>query len=128
MALFAALCLFIHIPNGSTNASLKEPIANLLDEKVGHYSRSKMTYDLRRLRLKGVINRLQNSNRYIVTPYGYTVVLFMTKLNARLFRPAFAALNPKNLENIPTPLLAAFERVDQEITNILSKNNIKSAA
>jgi hypothetical protein len=128
MALFAALCLFIHIPNGFTNASLKEPIANLLDEKVAHYSRGKMTYDLRRLRLKGIIHRLQHTNRYIVTPYGYRVALFMTKLNARLFQPAFAALNFKNQVNLSGPLLELFEKLDQQIDNILSQNNFKLAA
>ena len=128
MALFAALCLFIHIPNGFTNASLKKPVANLLDMKVAEYSRGKMTYDLRRLRLKGIIHRLKDTHRYIVTPYGYKVALFITKLNTRLFRPAFTALNPNNLENIPIPLLAAFEKVDQEIENLLVHNNLKLAA
>jgi len=128
MALFASLCLFIHLPNGFTNATLKKPVANLLDIKVADYSSGKMTYDLRRLRLKGIIHRLEHSNRYIVTKYGYRVVLFMTKINARLFRPAYAALNPDNQEQIPNPLLKAFTNIDQEIDKIFADNNLKLAA
>jgi hypothetical protein len=128
MALFAALCLFIHLPHGFSNTMLRKPVANLLDLKVAEYSPGKMTYDLRRLRLKGIIHRIKHSNRYMVTPYGYRVALFMTKINARLFRPAYAALNPDNKENIPNPLLNAFRKVDQEIEKLLTKNNLKYAA
>jgi hypothetical protein len=128
MALFAALCLFIHVPNGFTNAMLKQPVANLLDQNVADYSIGKMTYDLRRLRLKGIIHRLDHSNRYIITPYGYRVALFMTRINSRLFRPAYVALNPDNQENIPNSLLKAFQKVDQEIEKMFVKNNIKIAA
>ena len=35
-----------------------------------------MTYDLRRLRLKGLIARIPDKNRYIVTSYGLRVALF----------------------------------------------------
>jgi len=85
-------------------------------------------YDLRRLRLKGIIHRINHSNRYMVTPYGYRVALFMTKINDRLFHPAYTALNPNNKENIPNPLLTAFRKLDQEIEKILTKNNLKYAA
>jgi hypothetical protein len=128
MALFAALCLFIHIPNGFTHSSIKVPVANLLEMNVADYSAGKMTYDLRRLSRKGIIHRLANTNRYIVTPYGYRVAWFMSKLNARLFRPAFSTFNPNNQEKIPAPLLVAFEKLDYEINELFSRNNLNLAA
>lgn len=127
MSLFAALCLFIHLPNGFTNATLKKPVANLLDINVADYSSGKMTYDLRRLRIKGIIHRLEHSNRYIVTNYGYRVALFMTKINARIFRPAFAAFNLSGQDKITNPLSDAYRRVDQEINKMFVKNNFSFA-
>lgn len=128
MALFAALCLFIHIPNGFTNSSLKKPVANLLDVKVADYSSGKMTYDLRRLRHKGIIYRLEKSNRYIVTPYGYRVAIFLTRLNARLFRSFFVQQNMHNPDDIPLPLQKALKNVDKEIENLMLKSKLKFAA
>src|SRR5262249_24369709 len=51
------------------------------------YSAAQMTYDLRRLRLKGLIRRLEHQNRYIVTSDGIKAALFYTKLQDRLLRP-----------------------------------------
>lgn len=87
-----------------------------------------MTYDLRRLRLKGIIYRLEHSNRYIVTKYGYRVAYVMSKINARLFRPINAVLNTANQEKIPNLLVEAFKKVDQEIENIFTENNLKPVA
>ena len=72
-----------------------------------------MSYDLRRLRLKGVIWRVPHSHRYLLTPYGCKVALFFTRLNARVIRPGLAALDPE--VNIPSPLAEALNQVEQEI-------------
>ena len=57
MALFAALTLFLHLPNGFRNRDLRKHVADLLGVDVSEYDAGKMTYDLRRLRLKGIISR-----------------------------------------------------------------------
>ena len=49
-----------------------------------------MTYDLRRLRLHGLIQRVQRTNRYMVTEEGLRVALFFTRAHARFFRVALA--------------------------------------
>jgi hypothetical protein len=51
-----------------------------------------MTYDLRRLRLHGLIARIPHTQRYEVTHLGKRVALFFTKLNARLLRPGLSQL------------------------------------
>ena len=48
-----------------------------------------MTYDLRRLRLHGLIARIPHTHRYELTHFGKRVALFYTKLNARILRPGF---------------------------------------
>ena len=76
-----------------------------------------MSYDLRRLRLHGLIERQGRTNSYALTPEGLRVAVFYTKLQARLLRPLLAADQP------PAPLelrraLATISRVmDDYITN-----------
>ena len=50
-----------------------------------------MTYDLRRLRLAGLIRRIEHTNRYVLTPDGIKFAVFYTKLHNRLLRPLMAA-------------------------------------
>jgi predicted MarR family transcription regulator len=53
-----------------------------------------MTYDLRRLRLAGLIQRIERTHRYVLTPDGVKVAVFYTKLHNRLLRPLLAADQP----------------------------------
>ena len=50
-----------------------------------------MSYDLRRLRLHGLIQRLPHSNTYHLTSEGIRVAVFYTKLQDRLLRPLLDA-------------------------------------
>jgi len=109
MALLAALTLFSPIPYGFTNHSLRSQVADLMEQTAGTYAANQMTYDLRRLRLKGLIYRLPHSYRYQLTTYGWKVALLLTKLNRRIFRPAFAALDVAN--PVPQSLAEAFEQL-----------------
>ena len=61
MALAGALCAIVHTITGFTNRSLRARVATLLGEP---YSSNQMSYDLRRLRLKGLITRLPHTNTY----------------------------------------------------------------
>jgi predicted MarR family transcription regulator len=55
------------------------------------YSMSQMSYDLRRLRLKGLITRLPHTNTSVLTSDGQRVAIFYTKVHNRLLRPLLAA-------------------------------------
>jgi len=52
MALVQALCTFTHLPHGFRNRDLRPRVAALRGRP---HSAAQMTYDLRRLRLKGLI-------------------------------------------------------------------------
>ena len=84
MAVLAGLCLFLPTQGGFTNQSLRQRIAVLLDPGPNGYTRSRMTYDLRTLRLKGLLHRLPRKNRYVLTPLGRRVALFFTKTYVRI--------------------------------------------
>ena len=55
LALLQALCSFSHLPLGFRNRDLRPQVAQLLGWDLARYSPGAMTYDLRRLRLHGLI-------------------------------------------------------------------------
>ena len=83
------------------------------------YTQSKMSYDLRRLRLKGIIFKLGGHNRYVLTSYGRKVALFFTKVNSRLFHTGFSIVTSE--EEVPHPLRQALAKVNREIGALCKK-------
>ncbi len=73
MALAGALCACQHTVAGFTNRNLRAQVSTLLGVP---YSMGQMSYDLRRLRMKGLITRLPHSNTYVLTPDGQRVAIF----------------------------------------------------
>jgi predicted MarR family transcription regulator len=55
-------------------------VADLLTEP---YSAAQVSYDLRRLRLHGLITRIPRTNPYATTPKGIRVAAFYTKVHGR---------------------------------------------
>jgi hypothetical protein len=49
-----------------------------------------MSYELRRLRLHGLIERLPKTHRYRLTDEGLRTALFFTRVYARILRPGMA--------------------------------------
>jgi hypothetical protein len=122
MALLSALTSFAHLPRGFTNKTLRQQIADLLGSDHTPYGRSQMSYDLRRLQKKGIIWRIPDSYRYRLTTYGLKVALFFTKLDVRIFRRFLAATDSS--QPIPLPLAAAFEQVEQAVTELVNHANL----
>ena len=114
MALFQAITGFAHLPRGFRNRDLRPPVAALL----GHpYSAAQMTYDLRRLRLKGLIHRIPTTHRYTATSYGLKVAFFSAKLYLRILRPEWPPLVPAPVP-LPDPLRTALDNLDAQIRKI----------
>jgi hypothetical protein len=114
MALFLALTLFHHLIDGFRNHDLRQHVADLLGVSVAEYTSNQMTYDLRRLRLKGLIYRPPRTNRYFVTPYGWKVARLFSRLDARVFRPAMAMFTGNDAV-LPFPLRSALDRTDAQL-------------
>jgi len=81
MALLQALCLFVLLPQGFRNATLRALVAQLMGESLEQYTPARMTYDLRRLRLHGIIEKVPGTQRYQLTPEGLRICLFLTKVH-----------------------------------------------
>jgi hypothetical protein len=114
MALLLALTLFQHLIDGFRNHDLRKQVADLLGVTMSDYTPHQMTYDLRRLRLKGLIYRPPGTNRYFVTPYGWKIARLFSRLEARVFRPAMAMFT-SNDAVLPFPLRQALDRVDAQL-------------
>src|SRR5262245_1597685 len=92
LALFSALLVFRLLPRGFTNHELREHLAPLLGEEPSALTQGRMTYQLRRLRLHGLIVRRSGTHRYEVTSRGLRIALFFTRSSARVVRPGLAEL------------------------------------
>ncbi len=71
---------------------LSQHVAQLLGIPEDAYTPGRMTYDLRRLRLHGIIVRVKGTNRYRVTHEGMRICLFFTKVHHRVIRPGCSQL------------------------------------
>src|SRR5579864_6940687 len=114
MALFLALTMFQHLMDGFHNRQLRALVVDLLGVSSEQYTVSKMTYDLRRLRLKGLIFRPPKTHRYFLTPYGWKIARLFSRLEARVFRPAMAMFTTNDAV-LPFPLRQALDRVDTQL-------------
>jgi hypothetical protein len=114
MALAGALCACVHAVGGFTNRSLRAQVTALLG---ADYTQSQMSYDLRRLRLKGLIRRLEHSNTYVLTGDGQRVAVFYTKVHNRLLRPLIAA----NAPPAPLPLRQALRTIERHVADYVAE-------
>jgi hypothetical protein len=113
-ALLHAVILFRQLAQGFRSNDLRQQLAALSGRDPESVSQGAVTYQLRRLRLHGLIERLPNSFRYRVTQFGLRAALFFTRAYNRLLRPGLAAALP-NLRASDAILKPAFDKIDEQI-------------
>src|SRR5450756_2133968 len=77
-ALLSALLTFRLQPGGFTNSDLRTITAQLRGLEPEQPSPGQTTYDLRRLRTHGLIEKIAHTHRYNVTDYGLHTAMFLT--------------------------------------------------
>ena len=120
-ALMQMLCLFALSPAGFRHRDIRPQVAQLRGHDPATYPAGPMTYDLRRLRLHGLITRVPRSQRYRITDRGAQIAMLYVRLYARALRPV-ASLNP---EGSPRGR-QAFDRLDGALATYLRE--VKLAA
>ena len=113
-ALFAVLVVFSLQLRGFKNQEMRTLLAPLLGLEPANYPIGRMTYDLRRLRLHGIIERIPHSHRYQLTPDGLRIALFFSRTYARLLSPKLAEIMPQ-APSTKSALRVAFDRLESEI-------------
>ncbi|MEJ2108158.1 MAG: hypothetical protein P8X48_12670 [Acidiferrobacteraceae bacterium] len=127
LALFTALCLFLTQPEGFRHASLRDWMAQALGVPLAAYSGARMTYDLRRLRLHGLIERIPQSHRYRVTGLGLRVALFFTKVHSRILRPGLSQLFDGCHKAPNRPIATAMNRLQQAFADLFDQAKLAPA-
>jgi hypothetical protein len=120
MALLASTAAFDHVVGGLTNAGLCRQMTGLYHPG---YNPRRATYDLRRLRRKGFIDRIEGTNTYQITSYGRATATFLTKLASRAVIPALTDLDntTRPPPPQPRPLTTAWRAYDKQIDALIAR-------
>jgi hypothetical protein len=121
-ALLATLVVFRLLPDGFRNRDLRAHLAPLLGIDPALMTQGRMTYDLRRLRLHGLIERIPGSHRYRVTARGLRIALYLTRVHARLVRPGLTHLLDDHA--VPTPLRRQLDRFDEALGDFARREKL----
>src|SRR5712664_3133503 len=93
LALMHALVRFAQIPAARTfsTAEIYPHAVAALGSTTEQYSLASLRYDLSKLRVKGLVEKLPRSRRYQLLAEGYSVCLIFLKLFERVYAPLTAA-------------------------------------
>jgi hypothetical protein len=119
VAVLAAIVGFTHLLAGFDNPTLVRQVTTLLDAP---YTSRQATYDLRRLKRKGLITRLPGHHRYQLTPLGRRVAVLFTKTYGRVLAPGFAMLDPHLPDQLAkrSELATAWRRLDHSLDDFIN--------
>jgi DNA-binding PadR family transcriptional regulator len=92
-ALLHILLIFRLHPGGFLNRDLRDLLAESLGRPPGTITPGQATYDLRRLREHGLIERIPRTHRYQVTDTGLRQAMFLTRVHDRVLQTGSAQLN-----------------------------------
>lgn len=91
-ALLSACCALAQLPAGFTNRVLRTHLAPLLGLAPEDMTSGQLSYDLRRMRAHGLIERMPGTNTYKITTAGTRHALFLTRLAQLFLIPGLAQL------------------------------------
>lgn len=117
-ALLGVLLLMSLKIEGFRNRQLRPLLAQMLGLRPQEITQGKMTYDLRRLRLHGLIERVPKSHRYNITQKGLAVALCYQRTYARVMRPILSVQYTASSaidEDTPKPLAQLQRAMDKYI-------------
>jgi hypothetical protein len=121
MAILAALVGFCFLIRGFTNRQLVEPVGGLLEAP---YTSRQATYDLRRLRRKGLIAKIAGTQRYQLASLGRRVSVLFTKTYGRVLAPGLSVLDTRLPEDLTarSPLGTAWRGFERNLDEFIQAN------
>lgn len=119
-ALLAAVVLFCLQPDGFRHRQLRPLLAQWLGLAESQISPGRMSYDLRRLRLHGLLERIPNSQRYRLTPFGLKTALFYSRTYQQLLRRGLSELHDPGQMNPPF-LATAFSKFQAALNHFFAE-------
>src|SRR5688572_1724111 len=94
LALMHALVRFSHLAaqDSFSTPEVHADTAEALGLTTDQYTLGSLRYDLSKLRAKGLVQRLEKSRRYRLTPDGYRICVVYLKLFEKLYAPLTSAI------------------------------------
>ena len=120
-ALLSALLIFRLQPDGFTNQDLRSLTAELRGLPPASVTAGQMTYDLRRLRTHGLIQKIPHTHRYQITDHGLSTATFLTRVHDRLLPTGLAVLADPDT---PRPLRAAASAYQQAFDKLTTTTGL----
>ena len=124
-ALLAVLVIFSLQTQGFRNKELRPLLTQTLGlDDPQSITQAKMSYDLRRLRLHGLIQRIPGTHRYKLTTIGLRTALLYSRTFNRVIRPALSHLTAPNVSQQKSKLATAFHNLENQLTNYLPRKKL----
>jgi hypothetical protein len=114
--LLHVLLLFVLVQGTFAHHHIREHLAPLLGQKPSQLTPGQITYDLRRLRLHGLIERIPKSYRYRITAKGLRTAIFYTRLYNRALQTGLAIISPGAI-NRELPIAKAIRAAEVAVNN-----------
>ena len=94
LALMHALVRFSHLAAGGvfTTTELHPYVLQALGRSIGQYKLGSLRYDLSKLRIKGLVEKIPQSRRYQLTAQGYRLCVAYLKLFEKFYSPLTSAI------------------------------------
>lgn len=127
MALLSVLCTFMVVVMGFTHKELRNKVAHLMGKSDNEYTSNMMSYDLRRLKMHGLIEKIPNSNRYVVTNSGLSQCLYITKIYYRLLAEGLGQLVDERCEFENRPVRLAMDKLEKAINDKIINTKLEAA-
>jgi len=135
LALMHALVRFSHIAAQGTftTSDIYADTLAALDASPADYSLASLRYDLSKLRVKGLVERIPRSRRYRLVRDGYSVCLVFLKLFERIYAPLTAGLlrpfsgDTKLQQQRRSQLDRLYQRVVDDLNRLMDAVGLKAA-
>ena len=108
------------ITGGFRNRDLKSRVAHLLGKIPDQITTGQMTYDLRRLRGHGIIEKIEGTHRYELTEDGLRLCLFISRVERRVYREGMSEIFDD--EHFDSATRQALERFDRKVEKLMERN------
>jgi DNA-binding transcriptional ArsR family regulator len=135
LALMHALVRFSHIAaqGAFTTSDIYADTLAALEASPGDYSLASLRYDLSKLRVKGLVERVPRSRRYRLVRDGYSICLVFLKLFERIYAPLTAGLlrpfsgDSKLQQQRQSQLDRLYQRVVDDLNRLMDVVGLKAA-
>ncbi|MBO0718232.1 MAG: hypothetical protein J2P55_12960 [Rhizobiales bacterium] len=121
--LLHVLLLFLLVQGTFRNKDLREHIAPLLGIEPSQLSPGRVTYDLRRLRLHRLIERIPKTHCYRITAKGLRTAIFYTRLYNRSLRAGLAVISP-DAANPNSPVARSIHAAEAALNTWYDKESL----